>query len=175
MNYKTSYKFISWNVRGVNQKEKRLAIRQTIILEKPDIVCLQETKVSIMTNRMAKELCGRKLARFETRDAEGTRGGILIAWDTRKFSMMSATVRTYSLSILFTNQEDSSTFLYTGVYGPSIRANRTSFFEELSSIKPTNNTPWILSGDFNVTMRQEEINNSNSDWRGDKGICKNSI
>jgi exonuclease III len=61
MNYKPTYKFISWNVRGVNEREKRLAIRQTILLENPDIVCLQETKIGDMTNRMAKELCGRKL------------------------------------------------------------------------------------------------------------------
>ncbi|XP_078169794.1 uncharacterized protein LOC144564134 [Carex rostrata] len=119
-----------------------------------------------MTNRIAKELCGRKLDQFATRDAEGTRGGILIAWNTRKFLMESTSIRTYSLSMLFKNIEDSSTFLYTGVYGPSTRANRSAFFEELKSIKPTNNTPWILSGDFNVTMRQEERSNPNSDWRG---------
>lgn len=166
MNYKPSYKFISWNVRGANEREKRLAIRQTIILEKPDIVCMQETKISCMTNKIAKELCGRRLDHFSTRDADGTRGGILIAWSDRKFSLVDTTVRTYSLSLLFKNREDSSTFLYTGVYGPSVRPNRQSFFEELRSLKPLNNTPWIVSGDFNTTMRQEERNNPNSDWRG---------
>lgn len=166
MNYKPSYKFISWNVRGVNEKEKRLAIRQTIILENPDMVCLQETKIADMSDRMAKELCGRKLDQFATRDAEGTRGGIFIAWTTRKFSLISTTIRTYSLSLLFKNLEDSSTFLYTGVYGPSVRINRPSFFEELKDLKPVNSIPWILNGDFNVTMRNEERNNPTSDWRG---------
>jgi exonuclease III len=37
-------KIIIWNVRGLNKKARRDAVRQTIVSTRPDLVCLQETK-----------------------------------------------------------------------------------------------------------------------------------
>lgn len=42
----TTIHFVSWNVRGLNERSKCLAVRQTILIENPDIICLQETKLS---------------------------------------------------------------------------------------------------------------------------------
>ena len=38
-------KFVSWNVRGLNEQDKRLQVRNLIRKWKADIVCLQETKL----------------------------------------------------------------------------------------------------------------------------------
>ena len=38
-------KILSWNVRGVNNPEKRKSIKQFIKDERVDLVCLLETKV----------------------------------------------------------------------------------------------------------------------------------
>ena len=46
-------KNLSWNVRGVNNPEKRKVIKQFIRDQRVDLVCLQETKVQNMTLRMA--------------------------------------------------------------------------------------------------------------------------
>lgn len=51
MNIKSKIKLLSWNVRGLNEKDKRLAVRQSILIEKSDVVCLQETKMCGMTAR----------------------------------------------------------------------------------------------------------------------------
>jgi exonuclease III len=41
-----SYKMLSWNVRGPNNIAKQEDIKQVINILKPDLVCLQETKLS---------------------------------------------------------------------------------------------------------------------------------
>ena len=38
-------KIISWNVKGVNDPEKRKVIRNFIRAQRVDLVCLQETKI----------------------------------------------------------------------------------------------------------------------------------
>ena len=38
-------KILSWNVRGVNDPDKRKVIKNFIRTQRVDLVCLQETKV----------------------------------------------------------------------------------------------------------------------------------
>ena len=41
-------KLFSWNVRGVNNPNKRNAVRNFIRSQRVDLVCLQETKIQEM-------------------------------------------------------------------------------------------------------------------------------
>ena len=38
-------KILSWNVRGVNDPDKRKVIKNFLRIQRADLVCLQETKV----------------------------------------------------------------------------------------------------------------------------------
>lgn len=38
-----------WNVRCLNRKSRRDSVRELIVVSKPDLVCLQETKVHNLT------------------------------------------------------------------------------------------------------------------------------
>jgi exonuclease III len=42
-------KILSWNVRGLNERDKRLRIRSLLRDWKVDIVCLQETKLEFVS------------------------------------------------------------------------------------------------------------------------------
>ena len=74
MNYQAHIKFITWNVRGLNERPKRLAVRQTILIEKPNVICLQETKMAHMNDLCIRETCGNRLDQRRILDAQGTRG-----------------------------------------------------------------------------------------------------
>ena len=52
MNLKT----LSWNVRGLNVVEKRLQIRNLLRTWRPDIVCLQETKLKRITRGIVRSI-----------------------------------------------------------------------------------------------------------------------
>ena len=49
-------KILSWNVRGVNDRNKRSSIKALIRSQKVDLVCLQETKMSQMSLGVVRSL-----------------------------------------------------------------------------------------------------------------------
>ena len=49
-------KILSWNVRGVNDRNKRSLIKALIRSQKVDLVCLQETKMSQMSLGVVRSL-----------------------------------------------------------------------------------------------------------------------
>ena len=49
-------KILSWNVRGVNDSDKRKVIKNLIRTNRVDLVYLQETKVQVMNIEMVRSL-----------------------------------------------------------------------------------------------------------------------
>ena len=49
-------RILSWNVRGVNDQEKRKVIKAFIKTQKVDIVCLQETKLKGTSSETVRSL-----------------------------------------------------------------------------------------------------------------------
>lgn len=69
-----------WNARGLNMKARRDAVREVIFSSKADIVCLQETKVASMDHFLFCSVFGSDFDKFVLLPADGTRGGLIIAW-----------------------------------------------------------------------------------------------
>jgi hypothetical protein len=68
-----------WNGRGLNSPARRLAIFQAISLANAAMVCIQETKMAVISDRMVRECLGSPFDKFFFLPADGTRGGILLA------------------------------------------------------------------------------------------------
>lgn len=166
MEYKTKIKIITWNVRGLNEREKILAIRHTFFLEKPNMICLQETNLRTLNDSTRKEICGGRLNEFRTLEANQTRGDILVAWQGRKFSLVSYKANNFSLSVNLRDNTMDEEIKITSVYGPSRPLTRDLIFQELQSEEPINGTPWLIYGDFNTTLQQQDKNSNttNSRW-----------
>ena len=72
--------FLIWNVRGLNDKARRDNLRKVVDDTRPAVVCLQETKLSYISERDVISFLGRDFTKFVFLSAQQTRGGILIAW-----------------------------------------------------------------------------------------------
>ena len=68
-------KILSWNVRGVNDSDKRKVIKNLIRTNKVDLVCLQETKVQEMNFDMVRSLGVGRCLDWVAMNAEGSGGG----------------------------------------------------------------------------------------------------
>jgi exonuclease III len=91
---------LNWNVRGLNNQARRENVRLLVQQMNATIVCLQETKLSqISENDVLCTLGPRFKSNFAFTPADGTRGGILLACNDSFFSLSSIVVRQYSLSI----------------------------------------------------------------------------
>jgi exonuclease III len=71
-----------WNARGLNSPVRRLAVSQAIFPSQAAVVCLQETKMAIISDRVVRECLGPTFDEFYFLPAEGTKGGILLAWQS---------------------------------------------------------------------------------------------
>lgn len=147
MNHNISLSLFSWNVRGLNERDKRLAIRQALLIERPDIVTLQETKLETISNTKFREICGRRFDTFKVLPSQGTRGGLMVAWNQRTYTKVSAEIKTFSITVHLKHIYEATTFAFTAVYGPTNHQERITFFEEIRQSKPPGGIPWILGGD----------------------------
>ena len=56
----------------------------------------------------------------------------------------------------FLNCEDNVVWVFTGVYGPSLRRDRKDLWEELGTIRGLWEEPWCVTCDFNLVRFPEE-------------------
>ena len=67
-------KILFWNVRGVNDRNKRKIIKALIKSQRVDLVCLQETKIQDMSLGL---VCSLEVGRFLGWGAECARGRLM--------------------------------------------------------------------------------------------------
>jgi exonuclease III len=74
-------KILSWNVRGINDGEKRLCIRNLLKGWKADVICMQETKLELITTGTVRSLWGCVHAYWTYLGSDGASGGLVLMWD----------------------------------------------------------------------------------------------
>ena len=153
---KMKIKMLSWNVRDVNDPDKRKVIKNFLRTHRVDLVCLQEAKVQDMNNVMACSLGVGRLLNWKALNAEGSAGGILLLWDKGRISMVDSVVGSFSVSCLFRMAEDGYQWVFSGVYNPIEKTLRESFWEELGLIRGVWEEPWCVGGNFNEVLFPNE-------------------
>jgi hypothetical protein len=149
-------KILSWNVRGLNEGNKRLRIRNLLQDWKVDIVCFQETKLFSMSRRLVRSLWRCNYVDWVCLDSCGASGGILILWDKRVVEKIEDCCGVYSLVVKFRFIEDNSLWAFAGVYGPNLARDRRILWDELAGLMSWWIMPWCIGGDFNVTRFPSE-------------------
>ena len=71
-------KIISWNVRGLNARDKRQQVHHMLKLWNTDIVCLQETKLDFIDRRVVRSLWGIHHVDWLYLGSKGASGGIVL-------------------------------------------------------------------------------------------------
>ena len=69
-------KFLSWNVRGANDKNKRKIIKALIKSQRVDLVCFPETKIQDMSLGLVPSLGVGRFLGWGAVNARGAAGGV---------------------------------------------------------------------------------------------------
>jgi hypothetical protein len=149
-------RFISWNVRGLNNPQKREVVKHLLREWRCDIVCLQETKLVCIDLRMVRSLWGNQHVDWVALDATNTAGGILLMWDTRVMQKVDVMVGLFSVSCYWHGLADGFNWVCSGVYGPQSEESRQQCWEELSLVRQRWMVPWCIVGDFNAVRFPSE-------------------
>ena len=72
-------RILIWNVRGLNSSSRQDSLHSLVDSSRPDIVCVQETKISDMSRRVILSALGFDFSEFVVVPSIGASGGILIA------------------------------------------------------------------------------------------------
>lgn len=76
-------KIVSWNVRGLRSLQRRVVVKQVIGQQKASVVLIQESKISLGEEIVAKDIWAEKLIKWVNSKAVGSLGGIFLLWDIR--------------------------------------------------------------------------------------------
>ena len=99
-------KLLSWNVRGANDNNKRRIIKSFVRKQKVDLLCIQETKIQLMTEGVVKSLGAGRFLDWRALEAAGSAGGVLICWDKRSLEILEWEEGQFSISCKFRNVEN---------------------------------------------------------------------
>ena len=127
-------RIVSWNMRGLNEQDKRLRVRNLIRKWKVDIVCLQETKMELINKGTICSLSGGQHVDWLYLGSVGASGGVLLMWDNRVVDKVEEVVGCFFVLCKFKNVADHFIWAFTGVYGPNSDRDRRFLWEELSGL-----------------------------------------
>jgi exonuclease III len=162
-----------WNVRGLNSSARQDSVRSLVASSKIDIICLQETKLDVVTRGVLLSALGSEFLNFIELPAVGASGGILVAWKQDVGVTGTQYIRNNSVSVQFLNGNGSPWWL-TCVYGPQRNNDKILFLQELRNLRGLCLGPWMIAGDFNLIYKVEDKNTPHFN-RGMMGRFRNLI
>ena len=121
-----------------------------------DIVCLQETKLKIVSKRLVRSVWSCTYADWVYLASNGASGGILVMWDRRVVDKMEEFVGEFTVTRSFKMVEDNFLWAFAGVYGPNSDNDRSVLWDELAGVHSWWDLPWCIGGDFNVVRFPSE-------------------
>ncbi|KAE8795881.1 hypothetical protein D1007_29155 [Hordeum vulgare] len=149
----------SWNVRGLNNRARRAAVRALLAQLACSIICLQESKLQTVGTADINEIVGPAFDCYAALNADGTRGGVLLCWKSSSFTASAITTRTFSITTTFTPIGANCPWSLSAVYGPHDHGRKQNFLNELADIHSGMSGPWSVIGDFNMIVDPTDKNN----------------
>ncbi|WMV57474.1 hypothetical protein MTR67_050859 [Solanum verrucosum] len=126
-----------------------------------DVYCFQESKIKGDISRIVKDLWANRKVKYAQLEARGTRGGIIILWDSNIWEGEVCEVGAYSITCKFTGKTQDLGWHFSGVYAPNNREEKEEVWGELGAVRGLFNGPWVVAGDFNVVRFPSEKKNCN--------------
>jgi exonuclease III len=148
------YKFLSWNVRGLNNLARQEEGRQIVSTCKPDLICLQEAKLVVINDTIIRNTLGVVYVNnYVVLPANGSRGGILVAARDSAFVFNQTVFLENTMTTIVTDCKRNLNWLVTGVYVPQGQLEKKMFLRELKRLKQNTLQEWMLMGDFNLIYK----------------------
>ncbi|CAL5070105.1 unnamed protein product [Urochloa decumbens] len=160
-----NHNILVWNARGLNARCRRDNLREVVSSSNASIVCIQETKLSVISPFLVNEMLGSRFSSFAYLPSNGASGGILVACRGPEMSCSQLHIGSYSVSVLIDVVQPQAHWCLTSVYGPQSDEDKVLFLNELRSIQIQAGTPWMIAGDFNLLLDAADKNNLNINRR----------
>ena len=143
---------INWNCRGLSNPRVVPVLLELIHTSRPDVLFLFETLVSQARATNLKNRLGFNSS-FAV-SCNGHSGGLCVFWnDKYQCSLLSYSHNHIDMEVI---DNDNDIWRLTGFYGFPERNRRRDSWNLLRSLADTSNCPWVVMGDFNDLLSQNE-------------------
>jgi hypothetical protein len=128
-----SSSILVWNVRDLNGSARLDVVRSLVTAECSFVMCLQETKLSIIFYFGLMQILGPSFD-YCYLPAVNMRGGILVVWHMAVWSVSSCSLRAFSVSVRLRHLPYSVEWLLTSVMVLPLKIlSRPSYWSSMSS------------------------------------------
>jgi exonuclease III len=165
------FSWLIWNVHGLNSLPRCDAIYQVVLLSGASVVCFQDTKLHVVSREVVDRCLGWVFDQFYFLPADGTRGGILLAWKSTVVTISNPHLSPNAITARVGGAGNDG-WWFTGVYGAQLDADKLLFLAELHDIRDLHLGPWAVAGDFNLIVDAQDKNNTNLNRRMMGKFCK---
>ncbi|KAJ1296023.1 hypothetical protein BS78_01G267000 [Paspalum vaginatum] len=132
-----NWNILSWNIRGMNHKNKWDALRQKLDESACAIACIQETKRESFDMRYIRQFAPKRFDAFDYIPSVGASGGSVV----EKCS--------FALTVDFTSTHNLSAWRLTSVYGPCAEPARMEFITWFKALDVHSHEDLLVVWDFN--------------------------
>jgi len=159
-------KIVSFNVRGLGGGEKRAEVRRFVNEKNPSVLCIQESKWTVVSDFMIKSLWGDGLCGYSYQSSVGASGGLVTVWDSSMLDVWATVSFGHVLiikgKVILTGEE----VIIFNVYAPCDTGAKRELWERLNSVVLSFSDFYLcLCGDFNSVRNIEERKGRGSVFR----------
>jgi hypothetical protein len=144
---------LRWNSRGLGQAATVQELVCLVQTYKPSLVFICETRQSKVRVENLKFRLGMKGC-FQAK-GEGKGGGIALYW-TEEVLVDLLSFSNCHIDAHISGGPYDHMWRGTFVYGEPKSSDRHKMWDAIRAIKPNSDKPWLMMGDFNEAMWQEE-------------------
>lgn len=147
-----------WNIRGFNKPLKQNGVLDHTRKNKVVIMGILESKLK---QQRMKDIVRKKFRRWRIADnfQNNPNGHILIIWKEDKVYLEILESSEQSIHCLATCKFSSNKFCISFIYAFNTVVGRRSLWDNLRRFNSSLEMPWVLLGDFNNVLNDEEKSN----------------
>ncbi|XP_059076616.1 uncharacterized protein LOC131063353 [Cryptomeria japonica] len=148
-------KFLTWNVRGCNALNKRRLVKRGFDQAKPEVICIQETKLGREDAACIFGVRQKWSGHFV--DSDGALGGLGILWNPLAIQVeVVSSYKHWQMVKVISKTMNFSCFL-VNVYGLTLVVDKCRLWEDISRrLEEVRPSLAIIAGDFNATLSSSE-------------------
>lgn len=147
---------VSWNIRGLTARPKRVSLRKLITSHNPIFVFIQETKMSQINEKTIRTCWKSNEAEWIFSPSIGNSGGLLSLWKKSNFVIKSSNINQHWIAISGQFQDTKFEGTLINIYNPCDIALRANVWREIKNFQQTNPLPCLIIGDFNEVLNSNE-------------------
>lgn len=144
---------LSWNIRGINNSVAKRNLRDHVVKNKANIICLQESKFQ------QQGLSSFVLDKFKCsiQPSQGFSGGLITCWDSKEVEFVALAQAQDWIWTCFKSHAGNDKFHVVNIYSPHSFDKKKKLWEDLRRIMDCiMGEPLCLVGDFNCVSSQNE-------------------